>query len=397
MHIDHFPDGSGWQALADTRVKGFILSKLPLVERATFDALGSAPITHGVKAPLLPDIIARPCCPLCGCGESSVHHWIVFCPIVNGILAVLLGRAKIDIEDWLPGTHKQLIIVGHCIFHIRRELLALNAFGHGKFQDPIELPPDTRHTTMEKLLQTITHSLLFVISCNLSQTFLGSLELPICASEHVNFSALLPAQLKTNLLPRKLARNCVIIAKQIETAQTQLLLTHNLDFFATGIRTDLGWLPPPRRVSPGDASASVSRRNCTCGKGEVIVLSTTRVVGKGGEITIPKTSGHGRAPILVFAFDGSTRDPTSSSPSSGCGIYGWQIIDQHINVVYQASIPLPNACNSFEAEALAAAHAIQAIHQCIGQYPKHSVEIQGDNSSIAILERRSSTLLAQNS
>jgi Reverse transcriptase (RNA-dependent DNA polymerase) len=167
MHIDHFTHGSGWQAVADKRVQSFILSKLPITERAAFSEHCARPISHGPRAPISEDIDMRPFCPFCGYGESSVHHWIVFCPIVNGILAILLAIANISIDDWFPKTHKHLVIVAHGIFHIRRELLALNAFGHGKFQDSIPVPVESRHILIEKLLQTITHSLPFFISCHL--------------------------------------------------------------------------------------------------------------------------------------------------------------------------------------------------------------------------------------
>jgi hypothetical protein len=151
-------------------------------------------------------LVRRPTCPLCGAGESSVHHWLTFCPVTNAILSILLNCNNTRLQQWCPITHRDLSLVGYTIFHIKRELVALRAFGHGKYAPPLQIAPGNQARLVKRLLQTICASIPYVISHSIIIHNNNSLVSTICEYETCLYTSRVAPQLNCDLQMRKSAR-----------------------------------------------------------------------------------------------------------------------------------------------------------------------------------------------
>ena len=376
----HFPTTGAWQRYVCDDTKKLLIEQFASGHDnvPVFDT----PHIGGAKIIKNDTLICRPGCPLCGNGESSVHHWLIFCPVLNSVLAILLSKPNITLADWFPSSHKQFSIVGYTIFHARRELIALNAFGHGKYAPPNHVAHQRQAATIRQLVQAILSSTPYVIQQCIQVRGINTAAIITCEHEHCLYSSVVVPQLLCDRKPRKEARQQKATADFDFTAGTTICATHCQSYLQVGLQCEGVWVPPPRRVPAQDANAIVDLTRCKCGRESLTQIRTTAGITKGQEITIPFSELRATNNCIIIAFDGSTRDPSGDSPSSGGGIYGWQIADDCINTVWQEAAPFPDAANSFEAEALAAVQAIKATVILARKYPGHKIEIQGDNSAV---------------
>ena len=325
-----------------------------------------------------------PPCALCGHGDNTVEHVLLYCPVAIAILSCLSGRLTSP-RNWFQGGRVDILLHAHILHGLRREMLSRNAFSHGVYGHPVMSPPSDQGRLAAALLRDICAGLpapLHALREGLSPgaTIEGtSCPHCTCAVLGAHSDPLEPSVRRSASNGRP--RLTLFSAKQV-LPNGLLLRTHQLSFLRVGAMVEHGWLPPPENALLHQCNAAAHQLTCACGQ-EVLEIRAATVLAPGEALVVHSPSPFlGKGRHLIVQFDGSCKRPTSVRPAAGAGAVFWMLTPAGFELLLQKSLPLPAADDSQQAEALAAALCITTIAEHLAEWAPDTIEIQGDNQAI---------------
>ena len=199
-------------------------------------------------------------CSLCGHGDNSTHHWTLFCPVIFGALSLLIGRVAYP-QDLLAQEQDSLNTAIRLIHVARRELVALNAFSHGKYGSPQHTPSQQQHIIIAKFAEATRNAQPFGLGEESRFSTFSSKKNDYPAEKHCTQPAF-GMQLGVHTAMRRKARALQLITSIDIAEGHEVLATHNDKFLQTGLREPDNWLPPPTPGPISEANVIASVKDC---------------------------------------------------------------------------------------------------------------------------------------
>jgi ribonuclease HI len=368
---------------AHAQLSTFWICRLPASLREALAEFCSIPPVPPLHIPLAHKISApNPGCIFCRESDNTVEHWLNFCPFTLAITSAVLG-SPMNPQHWLTGDKKSILLHGHIIHGLRREVLARKGLSHHRYGEPVQVPSMDLRKVFLGVLRDITKDLPFELQH--LRTLVGGHSADKQSSCPSCYSAVLrgwadplnPAVSRHHLRPR--AR---LFSGDVAAPGQLLLCVHSDSYLRQGATTPEGWLPPPQVSTLHTANCTASICTCDCGERVTKLIATSSIL-LGEELTLAVSKDVARGlRHLIVQFDGSCLRPDSGAPAAGAGIVFWELSQTGLRLLQQLSTPLPEAHDSQQAEALAASIAVLGVVKKLDEWNPDTIEIQGDNKAI---------------
>ena len=222
--------------------------------------LSTAPTSETIASPAAENSSSCPALlPLRDC-RHTVEHWLLFCPVVLGLLATFLRRPASP-RDWFQGGKSDVLLHAHILHAVRRELLCRNAFAHGVHGTPHHSSRHDMGGLLRSLIQEVSQHLPSQLASLHGHAGIfaprDDAQRPHCECSiigaHEDF--LCPAVTKHGTFHKPRLRP--FATRRMEHGGL-LLRTHALEYVGRGAILEQGYLPPPWAWSPPPCQRGLS-------------------------------------------------------------------------------------------------------------------------------------------